>query len=62
MPTKEKFKVCEFIVNVDHYSINIEMNMYYSKWIKYCNFAYLNNGIATTVLKYNEYAKRKNIL
>lgn len=58
---KEKSKVCDFIVNVDNYSINIEMNMYPSKWIKYRNFAYLNNlynGIVTTGLKYNEYGKK----
>ena len=58
---KEKSKVCDFIVSVDNYSINIEMNMYPSKWIKYRNFAYLNNlynGIVTTGLKYNEYSKK----
>ena len=58
---KEKSKVCDFIVNVDNYSINIEMNMYPSKWIKYRNFAYLNNlynGIVESGLKYNEYGKK----
>ena len=58
---KEKSKICDFIVSVDNYSINIEMNMYPSKWIKYRNFAYLNNlynGIMTTGLKYNEYGKK----
>ena len=58
---KEKSKVCDFIVNVDNYSINIEMNMYPSKWIKYRNFAYLNNlynGIVNSGLKYNEYGKK----
>ena len=58
---KEKSKVCDFIVNVDNYSINIEMNMYPSKWIKYRNFAYLNNlynAVVTTGLKYNEYGKK----
>ena len=58
---KEKSKVCDFIVNVDNYSINIEMNMYPSKWIKYRNFAYLNNlynTVVTTGLKYNEYGKK----
>ena len=58
---KEKSKVCDFIVNVDNYSINIEMNMYPSKWIKYRNFAYLNNlynGIVELGLKYNEYGKK----
>ena len=58
---KEKSKICDFIVSVDNYSINIEMNMYPSKWIKYRNFAYLNNlynGIITTGLKYNEYGKK----
>ena len=35
--------------------------MYPSKWIKYHNFAYLNNlynGIVTSGLKYKEYGKK----